>query len=71
MNELQDELMSIRLREAETQAEIREMKQRMMEMETQVRRASPTGLQVALGQSLTQLLSQFLCVTKNNIEEIL
>lgn len=36
LNELQDELMSIRLREAETQAEIREMKQRMMEMETQV-----------------------------------
>lgn len=37
MNELQDELMTIRLREAETQAEIREIKQRMMEMETQVR----------------------------------
>nr|XP_008527497.1 PREDICTED: ecotropic viral integration site 5 protein homolog isoform X4 [Equus przewalskii] len=36
MNELQDELMTIRLREAETQAEIREIKQRMMEMETQV-----------------------------------
>ncbi|XP_058394505.1 ecotropic viral integration site 5 protein homolog isoform X2 [Diceros bicornis minor] len=35
VNELQDELMSIRLREAETQAEIREIKQRMMEMETQ------------------------------------
>ncbi|XP_031313463.1 ecotropic viral integration site 5 protein homolog isoform X5 [Camelus dromedarius] len=35
VNELQDELMTIRLREAETQAEIREMKQRMMEMETQ------------------------------------
>ncbi|XP_057627071.1 ecotropic viral integration site 5 protein homolog isoform X6 [Chionomys nivalis] len=35
VNELQDELMSIRLREAETQAEMREMKQRMMEMETQ------------------------------------
>nr|XP_048303026.1 ecotropic viral integration site 5 protein homolog isoform X1 [Myodes glareolus] len=35
VNELQEELMSIRLREAETQAEIREMKQRMMEMETQ------------------------------------
>lgn len=36
VNELQDELMTIRLREAETQAEIREIKQRMMEMETQV-----------------------------------
>lgn len=35
MIELQDELMTIRLREAETQAEIREIKQRMMEMETQ------------------------------------
>ncbi|XP_030741950.1 ecotropic viral integration site 5 protein homolog isoform X6 [Echinops telfairi] len=35
VNELQDELMTIRLREAETQAEIRETKQRMMEMETQ------------------------------------
>ncbi|XP_006882479.1 PREDICTED: ecotropic viral integration site 5 protein homolog [Elephantulus edwardii] len=35
MNELQDELMTIRLKEAETQAEIRETKQRMLEMETQ------------------------------------
>ncbi|KAF6344492.1 ecotropic viral integration site 5 [Rhinolophus ferrumequinum] len=35
VNELQDELMTIRLKEAETQAEIREVKQRMMEMETQ------------------------------------
>ncbi|XP_027467379.1 ecotropic viral integration site 5 protein homolog isoform X2 [Zalophus californianus] len=35
VNELQDELMTIRLREAETQAEIREIKQRMLEMETQ------------------------------------
>ena len=36
MIELQDELMTIRLREVETQAEIKEIKQRMMEMETQV-----------------------------------
>ncbi|NXO59198.1 EVI5 protein, partial [Aramus guarauna] len=35
VNELQDELMTVRLREAETQAELRETKQRMMEMETQ------------------------------------
>ncbi|XP_068822652.1 ecotropic viral integration site 5 protein homolog isoform X3 [Capricornis sumatraensis] len=35
MIELQDELMTIRLKEAETQAEIKEIKQRMMEMETQ------------------------------------
>ncbi|NWR55889.1 EVI5 protein, partial [Bucorvus abyssinicus] len=35
MNELQDELMTVRLREAETQAELKETKQRMMEIETQ------------------------------------
>lgn len=35
VSELQGELMSIRLREAETQAEMREMRQRMLEMETQ------------------------------------
>ncbi|NXC19649.1 EVI5 protein, partial [Corythaeola cristata] len=37
VNELQDELMTVRLREAETQAELKETKQRMMEMETQNR----------------------------------
>lgn len=36
--ELQDELMSVRLREAEAQAELRETRQRMLEQETQVRR---------------------------------
>ncbi|XP_073449242.1 ecotropic viral integration site 5 protein homolog isoform X2 [Aquarana catesbeiana] len=35
INELQDELMSVRLREAERQADVREMKQRMMELDTQ------------------------------------
>ncbi|XP_066548312.1 ecotropic viral integration site 5 protein homolog isoform X1 [Amia ocellicauda] len=35
VNELQDELMSVRLREAESQAELKEMKQRAMELETQ------------------------------------
>ncbi|KAM9238500.1 ecotropic viral integration site 5 protein homolog isoform 2-T2 [Leptosomus discolor] len=35
VNELQDELMTVRLREAETQAELKETKQRMMEMESQ------------------------------------
>ncbi|XP_069497904.1 ecotropic viral integration site 5 protein homolog isoform X2 [Ambystoma mexicanum] len=35
VHELQEELMTIRLREAETQAGLKEMKQRMMEMETQ------------------------------------
>uniref|UniRef100_A0A8C6SGI4 Ecotropic viral integration site 5b n=1 Tax=Neogobius melanostomus TaxID=47308 RepID=A0A8C6SGI4_9GOBI len=35
MAELQDELMSVRLREAEAQAELRETRQRMLEFETQ------------------------------------
>ncbi|XP_054835416.1 ecotropic viral integration site 5 protein homolog isoform X2 [Eublepharis macularius] len=35
INELQDELMTVRLREAETQAELKEVKQRVMETETQ------------------------------------
>ncbi|XP_075689321.1 ecotropic viral integration site 5 protein homolog isoform X4 [Rhinoderma darwinii] len=35
VNELQDELMSVRLREAERQADLRELKQRMMELDTQ------------------------------------
>lgn len=37
LSELQDELMSVRLREAEAQAELRETRQRMLELETQVR----------------------------------
>ncbi|XP_034438623.1 ecotropic viral integration site 5 protein homolog isoform X4 [Hippoglossus hippoglossus] len=35
MSELQDELMSVRLREAEAQAELRESRQRILELETQ------------------------------------
>ncbi|KAJ8375283.1 hypothetical protein SKAU_G00058630 [Synaphobranchus kaupii] len=35
VSELQDELMSVRLREAEVQAELREKRQRMLELETQ------------------------------------
>ncbi|XP_062371604.1 ecotropic viral integration site 5 protein homolog isoform X2 [Sardina pilchardus] len=35
VSELQDELMSVRLREAEAQAELRETRQRMLEFETQ------------------------------------
>ncbi|KAM6921760.1 ecotropic viral integration site 5 protein homolog isoform 1-T1 [Xenentodon cancila] len=35
LSELQDELMSVRLREAEAQAELREARQRMLELETQ------------------------------------
>uniref|UniRef100_A0A673JMB7 Ecotropic viral integration site 5b n=1 Tax=Sinocyclocheilus rhinocerous TaxID=307959 RepID=A0A673JMB7_9TELE len=34
-SELQDELMSVRLREAEAQADLREIRQRMLELETQ------------------------------------
>uniref|UniRef100_A0A8D3C1M9 Ecotropic viral integration site 5 n=1 Tax=Scophthalmus maximus TaxID=52904 RepID=A0A8D3C1M9_SCOMX len=37
LGELQDELMSVRLREAEAQAELRETRQRTLELETQVR----------------------------------
>lgn len=37
LSELQDELMSVRLREAEAQADLRETRQRLAEMETQVR----------------------------------
>lgn len=36
MSELQDELMSVRLREAEAQAELKETRQRMLELDTQV-----------------------------------
>lgn len=60
--------MSIRLREAETQAEIREMKQRMMEMETQVWRAGP-GEERSI--RVWQLFVRNFYVTKNNIKEIL
>ncbi|KAJ7316208.1 hypothetical protein JRQ81_002370 [Phrynocephalus forsythii] len=35
MNDLQDELMSLRLRETQAQAEVREMRQRVVELETQ------------------------------------
>ncbi|XP_039984380.1 ecotropic viral integration site 5 protein homolog isoform X2 [Xiphias gladius] len=35
LSELQDELMSVRLREAEAQAEVRETRQRILELETQ------------------------------------
>ncbi|XP_034036615.1 ecotropic viral integration site 5 protein homolog isoform X3 [Thalassophryne amazonica] len=35
LSELQDELMSVRLREAEAQAELRETRQKMLELETQ------------------------------------
>lgn len=37
MNDLQDELMTIRLREAQAQADLRELRQRLVELETQVR----------------------------------
>uniref|UniRef100_A0A4W4EJ83 Rab-GAP TBC domain-containing protein n=1 Tax=Electrophorus electricus TaxID=8005 RepID=A0A4W4EJ83_ELEEL len=66
MSELQDELMSVRLREAEAQAELRETRQRLLEMETQnqihsnqLRRAEQEArslqerLQVLTGQNKT------------------
>ena len=34
---LHDELMSVKLREAETSADLKDMKQKVMELETQVR----------------------------------
>ncbi|XP_056102337.1 ecotropic viral integration site 5 protein homolog isoform X3 [Rhinichthys klamathensis goyatoka] len=40
MSELQDELMSVRLKEAEAQAELKETRQRMLELDTQNQRHS-------------------------------
>lgn len=37
LNELQDKLMSLRLREAQTQAELREVKLKNLQLESQVR----------------------------------
>ncbi|KAG9341510.1 hypothetical protein JZ751_019015 [Albula glossodonta] len=61
VSELQDELMSVRLREAEAQAELRESRQRMLELETQnqiqgnqLRRAEQEGRGL---QERTQLLT--------------
>ncbi|XP_069497905.1 ecotropic viral integration site 5 protein homolog isoform X3 [Ambystoma mexicanum] len=53
VHELQEELMTIRLREAETQAGLKEMKQRMMEMETQ--ESHKIGLEVKKGQLFIKL----------------
>lgn len=38
MNELQDKLMTVRLREAQAQAELREVKLKALQLESQVRR---------------------------------
>ncbi|XP_063284466.1 ecotropic viral integration site 5 protein homolog isoform X2 [Pelobates fuscus] len=61
VNELQDELMTVRLREAERHVELREIRQRLMEMETQnqinsnhLRRAE---LEVSTLQGKVQYLS--------------
>lgn len=40
MNELQDKLMTVRLREAEAQAELREVKLNALQLESQVRTSS-------------------------------
>lgn len=53
-NELQDELMSVRLREAEAQAELRETRQRLLEVETQV------SLSLSLSFSFSFLLTHTL-----------
>lgn len=37
LRELEDQLMGIRIREADTVAELKEMRQKVMELETQVR----------------------------------
>ncbi|KAJ8279385.1 hypothetical protein COCON_G00064510 [Conger conger] len=63
LGELQDELMSVRLREAEVQAELRENRQRMLELETQnqihcnhLRRAELEGR--SLQERVQQLTAQ-------------
>lgn len=40
MNELQDKLMTVRLREAEAQAELREVKLKALQLESQVRQTA-------------------------------
>ncbi|XP_036610501.1 ecotropic viral integration site 5 protein homolog isoform X2 [Trichosurus vulpecula] len=66
MNELQDELMTIRLREAETQAEIKEIKQRMMEMETQ-NQINSNHLRRA-EQEVSSLQGKVRCLSSENRE---
>ncbi|XP_068949328.1 ecotropic viral integration site 5 protein homolog isoform X8 [Petaurus breviceps papuanus] len=66
MNELQDELMTIRLREAETQAEIKEIKQRMMEMETQ-NQINSNHLRRA-EQEVSSLQGKVQCLSSENRE---
>ena len=41
MNELQDKLMTVRLREAQAQAELREIKLKALQLESQVRHIVP------------------------------
>lgn len=43
MNELQDKLMTVRLREAEAQAELREVKLKALQLESQVIHRSVTN----------------------------
>ncbi|XP_010214443.1 PREDICTED: ecotropic viral integration site 5 protein homolog isoform X2 [Tinamus guttatus] len=64
VNELQDELMTVRLREAETQAELREIKQRMMEMETQ-NQINSNHLRRA-EQEVTNLQEKVQCLSAQN-----
>ncbi|NXU20524.1 EVI5 protein, partial [Pardalotus punctatus] len=64
VNELQDELMTVRLREAETQAELKETKQRMMEMETQ-NQINSNHLRRA-EQEVTNLQEKVQCLSAQN-----
>lgn len=55
LGELQDELMSVRLREAQALAEGRELRQRVVELETQVGRSHPLRVLVFTAASLDRL----------------
>lgn len=62
MNELQDKLMTVRLREAQAQAELREVKLKALQLESQVRHTLQphTARQAALLQILTHSSSLLL-----------
>lgn len=46
MNELQDKLMTVRLREAQAQAELREVKLKALQLESQVRHTVDSSLSI-------------------------
>lgn len=57
MNELQDKLMTVRLREAEAQAELREVKLKALQLESQVS-DSPGGFALTLALRLLRPASR-------------